>query len=153
MDNYKWKGTTREQGVMLNGITTIPNNIKIKPWNDFLKWESEGNEPEPYLNDSELLEIERSLRYSEAQPEYIRRFELETGKTHKSVSWEHFQYARILNLKIDGTATVNQLRLLSIVDQLRDNLEALEDYIASESRTIEELEGVDVTDDSRWLVE
>jgi hypothetical protein len=127
----------------------IPKDEENKHYKEYLIYVAEGGETILEFTDSEELENERDFRFSETMPEYKRRFELYVGK-HRGIDWEHAVYYRVLNAKVDGTATQTQLDKFAIVNHLRDCVEALQDYIEDEARTLTELQNLDVTDNTHW---
>lgn len=151
MADYKWNGSTDENGVTrYSDGASIPNAQGNKDWRAYEVYVTEGGLTDPHMDSNELLEAERNLRLNEIPSEYVRRFEIVTGKTHKGADWETSNYSRILNKKIDGTATGNQLALLALVDELRDDVENIEEYLENAARTMAELENYDITDNSHW---
>lgn len=134
---------------IIDGIN-IPKDEGNTEYQEYLQYVVEGGETDPFFSDLETIENEKKLKYNDSLVEYIRRFNLHTTLTHHGSDWEHTQYYRILNKKIDGTLTTSQAENFAIVNHIRDKVEDLQDYIYDETRTLQELRDLDVSASIWW---
>ena len=87
----------QENGVLINGVTSLPDDNTGHIQDAYQAWLSKGNEPEPQFTQTELDDVkageERRWRNSELSRADIELFKVQDGGSGSVADWRNYRSA------------------------------------------------------------
>lgn len=158
MTVYKFQTDRREDGVIKDGITIIPNHTGNRHWQEFLEWEAAGNTALPYKSEEELREDAlRSKLYDLKEELDFRVSSLIPSSKSRNQAKMVSRAAKLLRKELKGTLTASEKDELDLMDTLEDLVETAcqafddaEAWLEAPERTQEEIEAYDIVNTPLW---